>query len=136
MFYALMPPDNAATVPAGGSVDFPQDGPNTDPATIARESVDGFTLTQPGTYRISMQLSVTEPGQLQLTLNGTPLAYTTVGRATGTSQITMVTLVDVLVADSVLSVQNPPGAAIALTITPLAGGVEPVSASLLIELVE
>jgi len=27
-FYALMPPDNAATVATGTDVDFPQDGPN------------------------------------------------------------------------------------------------------------
>lgn len=27
-FYALMPPDNAATVAIGGDVDFPRDGPS------------------------------------------------------------------------------------------------------------
>lgn len=136
MFFALMPPDNASTVAPSQAVDFPQDGPNTDATVISRFSASEFQLNEIGTYRISVQVSVAEAGQLQLSMNGVPLAYTTVGRATGTSQITMLTLVDVSEANSVLSVQNPPGNVAALTITPLAGGTEPVSASLLIELVK
>ena len=78
------------------------------------------------------QVSVTEAGQLVLTLNGTELPYTVTGRATGTSQIIGMALVENNIANSVLTVRNPEGTATALTITPSAGGTEPVSAHLVI----
>ena len=78
------------------------------------------------------QVSVTEAGQLILTLNGEDLAYTVVGRATGTSQIVGMSIVETTVINAVLTVRNPAGNAAALTITPLAGGTRPVSAHLVI----
>ena len=78
------------------------------------------------------QVSVDEAGQLVLTLNSAELPYTVVGRATGTNQIIGMALVQTTVADSVLTVRNPAGEAAALTITPLAGGTNPVSAHLVI----
>ncbi|HUG82968.1 MAG TPA: cell wall-binding repeat-containing protein [Euzebya sp.] len=140
-FFALMPPDNAATVAIGGAVDFPQDGPSTDTgATIVRAGPDTFTLPEIGIYRVSYQVSVDEAGQLVLTLDegGGPveLAYTVAGRATGTSQITTTVLVETTVDDAILALRNPLAAAAALTITPLAGGADPVSALLLIERIE
>jgi hypothetical protein len=81
-----MPPDNAATVGVGTDVSFPQDGPSSNGA-IARTGASTFNLSAIGTYQVMFQVSVTEPGQLGLTLNGADLAYTVVGRATGTSQI-------------------------------------------------
>ena len=42
-FYALMPPDNAATVAPGTDVSFPQDGPNSG-SDIARIDADSFNL--------------------------------------------------------------------------------------------
>ena len=74
-FYALMPPDNAATVAPGTDVDFPQDGPNSG-SGIARIGADSFNLGEIGTYQVLFQVSVTEAGQLVLTLNGAELAYT------------------------------------------------------------
>ena len=130
-FVALMPPDNAATVALGGDVDFPQNGP-TSGTSILRAGVDSFTLVDVGTYQVLFQVSVDEAGQLVLTLNGAVLAYTVVGRATGTSQIVGIALVTTVVANSVLTVRNPAGNAAALTITPLAGGASPVSAHLTI----
>lgn len=131
-----MPGDNAATVAVGGDVDFPQDGPNTDPSTIARTSPDTFNLAAIGFYRVSFQVSVSEAGQLVLTLNGNALAYTVVGRASGTSQIAATALVQTTLVNSILTVRNPVGNSVALSITPLAGGTSPVSATLLIELVQ
>jgi hypothetical protein len=131
-FYALMPGDNAATVATGDDVDFPQDGPSTG-GVITRTTADTFTLADIGVYRVSYQVSVDEAGQLVLTLDGTELAYTVAGRATGTSQITATVLVETTVIDSVLTVRNPAGNPTALTISPMAGGTEPVSALLLIE---
>ncbi|UQD51337.1 collagen-like protein [Bacillus methanolicus] len=130
-FFALMPPDNATTVAPGTDVDFPQDGPNSG-TDIVRATSDSFTLSEIGTYQVLFQVSVDEPGQLILTLNGADLAYTVVGRATGTSQIVGMALVQTSVINSILTVRNPAGNSTALTITPLAGGTRPVSAHLII----
>ncbi len=130
-FYALMPPDNSSTVAPGTDVSFPQDGPNSG-AGIARSGPDSFILAEIGSYQVFFQVSVTEAGQLILTLNGEDLAYTVAGRATGTSQIVGMAIVETTVINSVLTVRNPEGTAAALTITPLAGGTRPVSAHLVI----
>jgi hypothetical protein len=130
-FFALMPPDNFATVGVGTDVSFPQDGPSSGGA-IARTSPSGFNLAAIGTYQVAFQVSVDEAGQLTLTLNGADLAYTVIGRATGTSQIAGLALVTTTTVNSVLTVRNPAGNSTALTITPLAGGTRPVSAHLLI----
>jgi len=129
-FYALMPPDNAATVAVGTDVQFPQNGPTS--GTITRASPSSFTLPAIGTYEVNFQVSVTEAGQLILTLDGVNLAYTVVGRATGTSQIVGTALVTTTVINQILTVRNPPGNSTALTITPLGGGTWPVSAQLVI----
>ena len=130
-FFALMPPDNAATVAPGTDVSFPQDGP-TSGAAIARTGPSAFNLSAIGTYQVMFQVSITEAGQLILTLNGADLAYTVVGRATGTDQIAGMSLVTTTVVNSILTVRNPAGNSTALTITPLAGGTRPVSAHLVI----
>jgi hypothetical protein len=135
-FYALMPSDNSATVAVGGNVNFPQDGPSSGTGMIARIGADTFNLTNIGVYQILFQVSVGEAGQLVITLDsgGGPveLPYTVVGRATGTTQIVGMTLVQTSVVNSMLSISNPPGNSTALTITPLAGGALPVSAHLMI----
>ena len=130
-FVAVMPPDNAATVAVGTDVQFPVDGPSS-ATTITRLSPSSFNLAAIGSYLIQFQVSVTEPGQLVLTLNGTEVAYTVVGRATGTSQIVGTAIVTTNALNSVLTVRNPAGNTTALTITPLAGGVDAVSAHLVI----
>ena len=127
----MMPGDNATTVGGGQDVDFPQNGP-TSSGGIVRATVDSFTLSSIGIYQVFFQVSVSEPGQLILTLNGIDLPYTVVGRATGTSQIVGVALVQTSVINSILTVRNPAGNSPALTITPLAGGTRPVSAHLVI----
>ena len=130
-FFALMPSDNAATVAPGTDVSFPQDGP-TGGAAIARTGPGTFNLASIGTYQVMFQVSISEAGQLILTLNGADLAYTVVGRATGTSQITGMALITTTVSNSILTVRNPAGNSTALTVTPLAGGTRPSSASLVV----
>jgi len=134
-----MPPDNAATVAVGGAVDFPQDGP-TDGVTAVRLTADTFRLPAIGVYEVSWQVSVTEAGQLVLTLNGNQLdgdppgeLNTVAGRATGTSLITNTVLIQTDVIDSVLKIRNPADNSTALTITPFAGGTESASAWLVIK---
>jgi len=130
-FFALMPPDNADTVAPGTDVSFPQNGPiaNTD---IGRAGDDTFLLGPVGTYLVLFEVSVTEAGQLELTLNGEALDRTVVGRATGSTQIVGMSLVTTTTENSTLTVRNPAGNPAALTITPLAGGANPVSAHLVI----
>lgn len=130
-FFALMPPDNAATVAAGTAVGFPQDGPQS--GAISRNSASTFVLPDIGTYRVAFSVPVTEPGQLGLTLNSSPLSYTVYGRATGTTSIAGEALVTTTIINSLVSVVNPVGNPTALTITPLAGGTHPAVASLVIE---
>ena len=130
-----MPPDNAATVAVGSDVQFPQNGPSTSTG-ITRSSASTFVVATPGVYRVSFTVAVSEAGQLVLTLDGVELPYTVTGRATGTSLISLTTLVKTTVADQMLTVRNPIGNPTALTITPRAGGAHPVSATLLIDLVK
>lgn len=132
-FFALMPGDNAATVGPGTDVSFPQNGPISGTAiTRNGASASSFNLAAIGTYQILFEVSVSEAGQLMLTLNGADLAYTVVGRATGASQIVGMALVQTSVINSILTVRNPAGESTALTITPVAGGTRPVSAHLVI----
>ncbi|RCX17107.1 collagen triple helix repeat protein, partial [Bacillus sp. AG236] len=137
-FYALMSPgnpDNTVPVAPGSDVDFPRDGPNGG-AQIFRTGPDTFNLSAIGVYQVLFQVSVDQAGQLVLTLNSgagaAELAYTVVGRATGTTQIVGMALVQTSVVNSILTVRNPASEPTALIITPLAGGTEPVSAHLMI----
>ncbi len=127
-----MPPDNAATVAPGTDVSFPQDGPNSGSGGITRIGPSSFNLSEIGIYQVLFQVSITEAGQLILTLDGIDLAYTVVGRATGTSQIIGMAIVETTSVNGVLTVRNPAGNAAALTITPVAGGARSVSAHLVI----
>ena len=135
-FFALMPPDNAATVAAGAAVQFPQDGESSGTGGILRTGPSTFQLSQIGVYQVSFQVSVTEAGQLVLALDSgagfVEIPSTVVGRATGTSQIVQTALVRTSTVNSILAVVNPVGGFSALTITPLAGGASPVSAHLII----
>ena len=130
-FFALMPPDNASTVAVGSDVSFPQDGPISG-AGITRTGPSSFNLSNIGTYQVTFQVSVAEAGQLIVTLNGADLAYTVVGRATGTSQIFETCLITTTTINSLLTIRNPAGNSTALTIMPLAGGTRPASAHLVI----
>ena len=118
-------------LPPGTDVSFPQDGPNSGTG-IARLGNDSFNLADIGVYQVLFEVSVTEAGQLILTLNGADLEYTVVGRATGASQIIGMAIVETTSINSILTVRNPAGNAAALTITSVAGGPRPVSAHLVI----
>jgi hypothetical protein len=131
LFFALMPGDNSATVAVGAPVQFPQDGPNN--GGITRINVSTFNLLSVGTYEVTWQVSIDEPGQLQLAIGGVGLSNTVVGRATGSSQLFGSTLITTVSPNSILSVINPSGNSTALTITPNAGGASAVSATLLIK---
>ncbi|HWD95965.1 MAG TPA: hypothetical protein VG246_06065 [Acidimicrobiales bacterium] len=117
----------------GESVPFPDPGPSDGSGAIIPSTVSSFVMAAVGTYEISFQVPVDEAGQLELAVNGTPLPYTTVGRATGTSQITETTLVTTTDVNSFLQVLNPLVNGITLTIGANSGGQLPTNATLLIE---
>ena len=127
-FYALMPPNNSATVAPGTAVSFPIAGAASG-TDIVQSNATTFTLAAAGIYLVTFQVSVTEPGQFVVAQNGFELPQSVVGRATGTSQIVGTSMVSASAGDS-LQVNNPAGGSSALTITPLAGGTHAVSAHL------
>lgn len=129
-FFAMMPPDNAATVAAGTDVEFPQNGPSS--GSIFRISPSQFILPSIGTYQVMFQVSVSEPAQLVIALNGVELPTTMAGRSAGSSQVVGLAVVQNPQANSILSVRNPLFNFLALTISPMAGGAMPVSAHLVI----
>lgn len=129
-FFAVMPPDNAATVAVGAAVQFPQDGPNAGAAT--RTGPSTFALAFIRTYMILSNVSVTEAGQLVPRLDGVIQANYNAGRATGTSQINVLAVITTTAVNQILEIVNPPGNAAALTITPNAGGASATSAQLVI----
>lgn len=79
-FYALMPPDNAATVAPGKDVSFPQDGPNSGadlPYTVfgratGASQIVGMALVE--TTAVNSILTVRNPAGNAAALTITPLA--------------------------------------------------------------
>lgn len=133
-FYALMPSDNAGIVFPGQAIQFPQNSASSGTG-IFRSGTSTFILQDIGSYEIMFAVSVTEPAQLMVSLNGTPLTYTAVGRGSGTTQIVGMSIITTSVINSTLSVINSNTSPAAITITPNAGGsgLAPVSAHLMIK---
>ncbi len=130
-FFALMFGDNSMTIGGGDPILFPQNGPTTN--TITRQGGASFTtfiLPTIGTYLVQFQASISEPGQLALRINGSVDPNTVVGRLTGTDQIVGKSLVTTSVPNTTLEIINDNTTA--LTMTPIAGGTQNVSAHVLI----
>jgi Collagen triple helix repeat (20 copies) len=134
-FYAEMPGDNPADVTPGAPVEFPRSGPSS--GGIAAPSATEFVLPDPGIYRVSFTVPVTQPGQLDMALDAgagmEELPYTVYGRSAGASSIAGEALVSTTVPNELLELRNPAGSIAALTITPDAGGALPAVASLIIQ---
>lgn len=122
--------DNSPPVPAGGAVVFARNGSSN--GTITRTGPSSFNLPTIGTYLVLFQVDVTAAAQLQLRLNSGLILNSVVGRATGSSQITGISLVTTTTANSVLEVINPPGNATTIAVPPNDGGTQPISAHLVI----
>ena len=125
-----MPNDDAATIASGDAISLPDSSASTEDITRLDDTT--FTLVNTGTYLITYQASIDEPGQLGLSLNGSLIPYSVSGRATGTNQIYNSVIIEVTTANSTLSLVNPEGNTTALTLTPSAGGTHPVTAHLVI----
>jgi hypothetical protein len=118
--------DYAATVAvhtsAGtGRVPFPRTGPTNG---IARVDGSSFTLPDVGTYQIDFMVHTTEPGQLELELNGAAVPEScraNMNPTSGGHPIGGTVFVTTAAINAVLAVINPAGNAAALTITPADG---------------
>jgi hypothetical protein len=132
-YFDRVPNDVPSTVAVGASVPFLEEGATDGSGTIVRMNVSPtvIDLNSPGTYQVTFQIPVTEAGQLELFLNGAPVPGTVFGQASGTSQITGMALVTTPLVDNTIQVENV--SETALTVTPDAGGANPVTASLVIE---
>lgn len=128
-FYALMPTDNAIAIAPNEPIDFPTTATKTNDITVTSPSV--FTVTTAGNYLVMFQASTTEGGQLQLTVNNTPIAYTTVGKAGENTQIVGFAILP-LAANDAISVINPQASTTGITLTQNAGGASAVAAQLVI----
>lgn len=128
-FYALMPTDNATAITPGSDVALPRNGviANTN---IGRINDTDFLLNATGTYLVMWNASIGEAGQLVLTLNDTELPYTVVGTETG-EELAGFTILNIT-TPSTLTVRNPVANATNITLTPNAGGTDPISAHLTI----
>ena len=129
-FYALIPTDNATAITPGTDVAFPENGviANTN---ITRTSDTEFLLNATGTYLIMWNATVTEAGQLVLTSNDTELPYTVVGTGDGLDELTGFTILNI-VTPTTITVRNPIANTTNVTLTPNAGGTDPVTAHLTI----
>lgn len=128
-FYALMPTDNAIAIAPNEPIDFPTTATKTSDITVTSPSV--FAVTTAGNYLVMFQASTTEGGQLQLTVNNTPIAYTTVGKAGENTQIVGFAILP-LAANDAISVINPQASTTGITLTQNAGGTSAVAAQLVI----
>ena len=128
-FYALMPTDNATAITPGSDVAFSRNGviANTN---IGRTNDTDFLLNATGTYLVMWNASIGEAGQLVLTLNDTELPYTVVGTETG-EELAGFTILNIT-TPSTITVRNPIANTTNVTLTPNAGGTDPVSAHITI----
>jgi len=116
------PTDYPATVAPSGRVPFPQDGAVA--GSIVRVDASSFTLPNIGVYEINFSVQTTEPGQLQLQLNGVVLDNTTAANMnpiSGGHPIAGHFFITTTSVNSILAIVNPAGNATALTITPADG---------------
>lgn len=120
--------DTDLIVAAGADVTIPTDGPIIG-TSIVRTNATTFTLVDAGVYLIQFQGSFTELGQIALTLNGTPLAASVVGKLAGDAQLGILQLVSVA-AGTTLTIRNVN--ALSITFLAILGGVLPSNLTLVI----
>jgi hypothetical protein len=135
-FYGLAPGDYAATIAINAPFPFPNNAVTAGGIVRNGVSTTDFILPVAGDYRVSFETSVTEPGQVTAWVDpntGTfaRVPYTCVGRATGTNQIIMETIIHTTANNSKLQIRNDASAA-ALTVTLIAGGTNATATTLTI----
>jgi hypothetical protein len=92
----------------------------------------GITVVNAGVYKVSFSASGTEPNQMALFVNGTPIAGTVYASGAGTQQNSGQAIVN-LAAGAVMTVRNHSSAAAVGLATPIGGTQPTVNASVVIE---
>lgn len=110
------------TVPGSGRVPFPRDSETT--GSIVRIDASSFTIPDAGIYEVNYKVHTTEPGQLQIELNGVDIADTiavNMNPTAGGHPIIGSFLITTTLPNTVLAIVNPTGNSAALTVTPADG---------------
>lgn len=126
--------DSSMSIPPGDAIDFSNNGPMF--GTQISSNGSSFTLYDPGYYYVSFNVPVSEAGQLCVSLNDIVQEYTMVGRDTSTSQLIGTFIILTTEIGTTLKIINPSNNPTTLTITPSAGGSNPVSVHLVITLLQ
>lgn len=130
-FYAVVPPDDNVAIPAGGDIQFPEDGPMNGKC-IVRKGLSSFRLRDRGTYLVMFEVDITTIGQLVITVNDVEQNYTVFGSAVALGKITGMALIRTRSRNSIITIRNPLGAAAPLLVVPSAGGSRASTAHLVI----
>lgn len=124
------------TVAVGAPFTFDVAGPSQVPLQIVSQAGGTrFLLVPAGVYKVEFEASISEAGQMSAWVDSgagfLEVPNSVAGRATGTSQISKSFLMTA-VANALLEIRNPAGNAVALTLTPIAGGTHAPSINLTI----
>lgn len=130
-YYATAPSDNPNPIAASQAVAFPRIAATM--GGISQTSPTTFSIATPGVYQVNYNVSSSTPGQLQIELNGTPLANTVTGTPAANGNIVGNSIITTTVPNSTLRIINPAGNTNNVTITPSAGGIDPTVSQLNIE---
>lgn len=129
-YYALAPSDNPNPIAATQAVAFPSIAGTM--GGISQTSPTTFSIATPGVYQVSYNVNSSTPGQLQIELNGTPLANTVTGTSAANGTIVGHAIVTTTVPNSTIRIINPAGNTNSVTVTPNAGGIDATASQLTI----
>lgn len=127
-YYALAPSDNPNPITATQAVAFPNIAGTM--GGISQTSPTTFSIATPGVYQVNYNVSSSTPGQLQIELNGTPLANTVTGTSAANGEIVGNAIITTTVPNSTIRIINPAGNTNNVTVTPNAGGTSPTASQL------
>ena len=129
-FYGDLPPERTV-IAVGEGVEFPNFNVNVG-GNIVKTTSTSFRLVAIGFYLVQFQVcGATTPCQLCISLNGIQQVNTVVGRDASTSQIVGMNIIQIIYANTDLSIVNPSGNTV-ITLDPFAGGTKAVSSHLII----
>lgn len=114
-FYGLQPTNNLPQVLPGMAVEFPTDGPMF--GDITRLSSSQFNIATTGNYLVMFNITVVEPAELCVSLNGNELFQTLVARAMSETQLSGNYIITVTDPNTVLSIVNPVGTPMSVTLS-------------------
>jgi hypothetical protein len=129
--YAYVYNLGAQTVPIEADIPFDSNGVIT-PGITHAPGTGEIAFASPGDYKVTFSVSGTEPSQMALFLNGSPVGGTIYGSGAGTQQNTGQAILTIAAGDS-LTVRNHSSSAAVGLASNIGGTQANVNASVLIE---